>query len=286
MKQGKNRLLIGILTLVAVLCTQLAVPQPVEARSKKILYTTSSKNITLTAGRNKSVMIVYKQTGTVSIKSSNTNIADAKWSDSDWKNDKTKLKIIGVAPGTANITITATKTKQKIRFKVKVKKGSYYARLNNFINNNGDELNGGGYSYVKNTDSVSDEDTKFSFQLDNNTDGYINLSEWMFTKDSDGEDLSVGLIMYMNNKLEVPTLMIDVTGDGVSYTAQISDFDTAGYMPGKTVNFSITDKDTILSNSDLRKNANELLSQNLQLLDTDLQLDVGFGLHELGFLGF
>jgi len=82
--------------------------------------TAKSTKVSLTAGASKSVEIVQKVEGKVSVKSSDARIATAKWKGTQQKGKNT-LVIKGLKAGTATLTLKNADTKEALKLKVTVK---------------------------------------------------------------------------------------------------------------------------------------------------------------------
>ena len=279
----KKKILIVVLLLLTVVLVQFAVPQSAEAKTKKVLYTTSSKNITLKPGQSKTVTIVFTKTGDVSIDSTKGMVSKQNWSGAG-HGDKIKLNITGLTAGKNTIIIRADGTKQKVKFNVTVKgKDNYYELLKFLYKNVKDEEQDDGsyektYSY-----HFTDDNGLLNYYQISESDDKILVSYVTY----DGDALA-GVVFNLNKKLKVEIMSISYRDeeDGTQFMVYVPYFDSKNYTVDKRYDFKVDHNTTYLSDDSIIDFANDVLPNYLNLVDIELKSDLGLGLKDIGFKNY
>ena len=280
MRYVKKKMLAVVFALVVILGLGYVTPLPVQAKTGKVLYTTSGRNITLSAGQSKTVTIVYKGTGSVYREFTKGMVSKQNWSG-DWKGDKIKLKVTGLTAGKNTIIISADGTKQKVKFNVTVKGKNNYYELLKYIYKNGDdeEQDDGSYEMTYSDKYVDGNDNINLFELQE-SDNKIFISQAMYT-----EDTLSAVVFTVDDKLKVDMMSISLKfeDDETAFMAYVPLFDAKNYTTDKRYDFTIDHNTTSLPDESVIDFANDVLPDYLNLVNAKLESDTGIGLNDLGF---
>ena len=280
MRYVKKKMLAVVIALVVILGLGYVTPLPVQAKTGKVLYTTSGRNITLSAGQSKTVTIVYKGTGSVHGEFTKGMVSKQNWSG-DWKGDKIKLKVTGLTAGKNTIIISADGTKQKVKFNVTVKGKNNYYELLKYIYKNGDdeEQDDGSYEMTYSDKYVDGNDNINLFKLQE-SDNKIIISQGIYT-----EGTLSAVIFAVDDKLKVDMMSISFKfeDDETAFMAYVPLFDAKNYTTDKRYDFTIDHNTTSLPDESVIDFANDVLPDYLNLVNAKLESDTGIGLNDLGF---